>query len=452
MFGDYRMDRLRSSFRWAGLLCLAIGTTLAAQEKTEDQRRNEAVQRELKRLLDEERLEQRKRDFQTVVDRAERTIAAFGQLLVSTEAYATRMKDLLRNEDGRRIASDPVSLVAFVDLIDHPITTSDEVRARRDALSGTLELLKTQEEMVSEGHRPTEIVQDEVQQGYFWVSDAKRRFADQQAKLDTLIARAPPLKDTSSTIVLDDEIRNHRARVSLLSAQAQVDGAQVAQDSTRQILVDAAVLAELRRAQSEADRLTKEAQAQADRQKLEYETRIAELQKTIDTERARMRIEQQDRAAELARREQEAAANRFAADVDAKVKRDGTVGDAEKKLLMQKCQEPRVKQVLAPFLARGFYRPRGVGGTISFGGNYDSAEPVPISLSDLQQLGALSPTGTGAEALYKVATDRHDTTRPRWTQVWNWREDSRTSKLVPEAQKMLIELGPTLVELEMLQP
>ena len=433
--------------------CLIASSPARAQEKSAEQRRADAVQRELKRLPEDERREQGRRDYQAVVTRAERTAQITDELLAATQAYAKRGETLLRSDEGKKLGADPVSRTAYVDLLDHPTVTVEEVRAKRAALTSTLEVLKTQEEMVAEGHRISDQIQDDVQQNYFWANDAQSRFTAQQNKLDTILAKAPPVVDLGSAIFLDEAIRNHRTRMTQLSAQAQVAGQQIASDSTRQILVDASVLAELKEAQAKALQLIAESQAKADQQKLDSDSRIAELQKTIDTEQARMRVEEADRAAELKRREEEAAANRFAKDVDSKLGRDSTVSDAEKKLLVKRCQEPRVQQILAPFLAKGYTRPAFGRGGYVYADRYDTAQPVPISMQSLQEVGALSPTGTGCDALFWVAANIDDTMRPRWPAVrYGWREDARTRDLVPEAQKMLIELGPTLVELGLLQP
>lgn len=433
----------------AQLFCMTLPAP--AQEKTDEQRRSEAVQRELKRLMEDERREQSKRDFETVVVRAQRAKQLTDDLLSATQAFAQRTETLLRSDEGKKLAADPVSLVAYVDLLDHPAVTVEDVRARSEALASTLQLLKNQEEMVAEGHRPTDIVQDDVQQSYFWVSDAKNRFTAQQIKLDTILAKAPPIADPAKAILLDEAIRNHRTRMTQLSAQAQVKGQEIAADATRQTLVDASVLAQLQETQAEASRLIAESKAQADRQKVEYEARIAELQKTIDSEKTRMRIEAADRAAELERKEKKAEADRFAGNVDAELDRDKTVTNAQKKRLVQRCNEPDVQQTLAPFLAKGYLRPDGTHNSVSFKGNYDSVHPVPISYNDLFELGALNPSGSGCDALYSIGADRRDTMRTRWTRVHDWRTDSKTQTLVPKAQALLIELGPTLVELGMLQ-
>jgi len=336
-------------------------------------------------------------------------------------------------------------------MIDHPVVTPDEVRTRREASASTLKLLKSQEEMVPGGYRPGDAVQDDVQQAYFWVNDVKMRFSTQQAKLDTVVAKAPPVADLATALPLEEAIRNHRTRMMQMSAQAQVEGQDVAKDSTRQILVDASVMAELQRARDEAARVLVGVKNESERQKLESDTRIAELQKTIDNERARMRMEEADRAAEIERREKAAEADRYAQNVDARLKREGKVSVADKKLLEQKCRSPEVLQKLGPFLGKGWARPCERGMNVR--GNYDSVEPVSVSLADLQQTGALNKTGNGCDVLYGIASTPLDQLRPRWpSHRGGWRSDAATSKLVPEAQALLIELGPTLVELGMLQP
>lgn len=447
---------LLSRFKLCGwfilLSSLAAALPARAQEKSEEHRRAEAVQRELKRLMEDERREQCKRDYQAVVSRAERAAKIFDELFAATQAYTKQAEALLRSDDGKKLAGDDVSLIAYIDLLDHPAVTSEEVQAKRASLDSTLELLRRQEEMVAEGHRPSEQIQDDVQQSFFWARDAQGRFKSQQAKFDTILAKAPPVADPASAILLDEAIRNHRTRIPRLSAEAQLAGREIAEDSTRAILVDAAVLAELKDAQVMATQLIAEANARADKVKLELEKRISELQKSIDTERTRMRIEEDNRAAELKRKEEGAAATRHAEDVDAKIDRDATVSAADKKVLEQRCRDPKVKLLLAPFLSEGYLRPDGTYNAVSFKGNYDTVKPVPISLKDLAELGALSQTGAGCDALYSIGADPRDELRTRWPGAHDWRKDSRTRDLVPKAQKLLIELGPTLAELGMLQP
>lgn len=433
--------------------CLAVSSRSAAQELTEEQRRNEAAQRQLGRLLEEEKHEQRKRDYRSVLSRAERADELLAQLVSSAEAYQQHVEALQRNEDGKRLAADPVSLVAYIDVIDHPAVTTEEVKAKREAVTSIVRTLKSQGEMVEEGYRPSEEMQEEVQKYYFWANDATSRHGTQQTTLETLTAKAPPLADPASATTLDVAVRNQRTRIVAMAADAQLAGQQIAKDSTRQILVEATVLAELKETKAKAAQLIAEAQARADRLELQYEAELAELRKTIDAQHASIQIGLEDHAAQLKRQKEEAGALRHAQDVDAQLKRDTTISEADKKLLIQRCQDPKVQQKLAPFLGQGFLRPDGmIGG--GRGGKYDAIKPVPISYKDLAGLGALDPTAHGCTVLYSVAADYTDTMRPRWPSVsyGGWQDSPATRNLVPDAQKLLIELGPTLVELGLLQP
>lgn len=53
----------------------------------------------------------------------------------------------------------------------------------------------------------------------------------------------------------------------------------------------------------------------------------------------------------------------------------------------------------------------------------------------------------------KVVTDKGDKVRPRWKmQAFNYLNHPEHIEQIKEAQALLNELGPTLVELKMLEP
>jgi hypothetical protein len=169
---------------------------------------------------------------------------------------------------------------------------------------------------------------------------------------------------------------------------------------------------------------------------------MADMQKQIDGERTRMRIEQENTKAELQRLEQAAAVERGAQDVDAKLARDATHSDAEKKLRDQRCQDPKVRAALAPFLAPGYYQPGQERG------GYDK---LPVSLAALRAAGALEPSAQGLEKLRNIAVDARDEERPRWPFQGRTLAPQQRDQ-VKEAQQYLIELGEEMVGLKMLAP
>ncbi len=126
--------------------------------------------------------------------------------------------------------------------------------------------------------------------------------------------------------------------------------------------------------------------------------------------------------------------------------------EARKILLRQRTADPKVKALLAPFTSPGLWQPRAG----AQGGEIVALEKKPISLNRLAAVGALTLGKQGIDALYQVANSTRDTDRPRWGFRSNtrtrWYENEENLKMVTEAQSLLIELGPTLVETGELQP
>jgi hypothetical protein len=121
--------------------------------------------------------------------------------------------------------------------------------------------------------------------------------------------------------------------------------------------------------------------------------------------------------------------------------------EAERRRLVAEARELRVRQLLAPFLARGFKQPKEWQGT--FLAFERTAEEKPISLMTLRSVGALEPTAEGLGSLAWVAGDvKND--RPHWNfgHFNSW--SAETHRFVAGVQALLRELGEVLVEEGML--
>ena len=118
--------------------------------------------------------------------------------------------------------------------------------------------------------------------------------------------------------------------------------------------------------------------------------------------------------------------------------------DARKVELRKKASDPSVQAKLAPFIQKGYWQ---IGGY--------STEMKPLSFTTLQSIGALGDSIKGLEALAKIAVSMDDRVRPRWKlaggTVFFQKYPASIEKL-KEAQNLLIELGPVLVEMGKLQP
>ena len=118
--------------------------------------------------------------------------------------------------------------------------------------------------------------------------------------------------------------------------------------------------------------------------------------------------------------------------------------DARKVELRKKASEPSVQVKLAPFIQKGYWQIVGY-----------STEPKPLSFTALQSIGALDDSIKGMGALIRIATRQDDKVRSRWKLVGGsvyFQKYSESMEKVKEAQNLLIELGPVLVEMGKLQP
>ena len=127
-----------------------------------------------------------------------------------------------------------------------------------------------------------------------------------------------------------------------------------------------------------------------------------------------------------------------------KVVSDGAVDEARKVQLRAKAQSPEIQAKLAPFITPGRFQISGM-----------SYEKLPLSYRALMQSGALLQSEVGLTKLTKIAYTRADKDRPRWHFHYDvatgWKNQPAEREMVMEAQQLLIELGPVLVEMKLLQ-
>lgn len=78
---------------------------------------------------------------------------------------------------------------------------------------------------------------------------------------------------------------------------------------------------------------------------------------------------------------------------------------------------------------------------------------TPLSLKEMQAFGALAPAMDGLERLVDIAINQNDKEHPRWRLNGKfWSTKPEQMEMVKETQKLLlIELGPTLVEMKLLE-
>lgn len=248
-----------------------------------------------------------------------------------------------------------------------------------------------------------------------WAEEAQRRVSLAQTSLAALIteARVKVTSGTSPVGSLDEAIRQLSEGEALLRQQAM-----------------AAALAAARK---EADKkLTSALESQI---KTEAEVKAALLaQKDAEAK------------AQLEREVMERQAQQRLADTQSKLGVSGTDNEARKLVLKRKAEDPRIQAKLAPFTTPGYLTAKGV----------ISVDKLPISYTELKSIGALEPTIAGIQRMVLVAYVGKDKDRPRWRfqhmDAASWKRVPTEMDQVKEAQALLIELGPVLVEMGKLAP
>lgn len=171
----------------------------------------------------------------------------------------------------------------------------------------------------------------------------------------------------------------------------------------------------------------------------------AEAQRVIDEanrEAAKIRAEAEEKKAEVERELALKKADQQTEDAKTKVKVEQAADEARKVELRKKAADPSVQAKLAPFLTPGYWQLTGT-----------ALEKKPLSYTKLVNCGALEPTPKGGSTMATIVSTATDRVRPRWkiNPKLYTRYPSEIER-IKEAQQLLSELGPILVEMKLLEP
>lgn len=444
-------DRCRSIL----LVLLLIGTLtsvtraqpVGAGGQTEaDARESERQRRQ--RELEDARTKQLVERFAAS---SKETVELLSRLESSAAAYQARLEGLLTNDDGKRIAQDPVAFMGFIRLQEQPIVSIEQVRVRKRNAQTLLEALSQELKRPTVGWLPDDVQRRENDGLFFWAKERLNQIEEQQAWLTTTLAKLPKDANLPAAKTLDAVLREYKSRQMELWARARVEGEAAATEESHRMVSESARVAELDRARAEAERLLKEARAEISAMKTQFDIQQKARDADLRKQMLEAEMKHRDEIARLERDLKVAQAKRDAADVRADIEKNQIQADAEKQKRLEKCRTPEVRNVLAPFLADGYWQPGDKNGA-------KGIDKTPVSLSKLRSYGALTPDTKGLQKLLECGTNRYhygkaDTVRPRWSY------DPRLNKNTPEAieelkraQAFLNELGETMVELKMLAP
>lgn len=333
---------------------------------------------------------------------------ACGQLLLNLAEFDREAAALRTSDAGRQVARFPdlVTLarrlyeVDMRDLPKQPMVISK--------LEGERRLESQLVAAAGTGFEPDSALTSTAQTDTIWANQEASKVQRARALVATLIdesnIKLPPADSAGPSITLADAMSTLGRREAVARQQLIVEKTSAANNNASAAVASAEAEKILTEAKVKAARIIEEANAQKDKQEREQLVRNAER----------------------------------------KVAGEQAADDALKVQLRAKAKDPKIQAKLAPFTTPGYAQ---------FGA--DSYEKAPLSYGAMVQAGALNPSQSGMQRLVNLARIREDKIRPRWhfhfDQSNGWEKTTEDREMVKEAQQLLIELGPTLVEMGMLQ-
>ncbi len=306
------------------------------------------------------------------------------------DGWDQRIRQLLSDDDGKRIATDPILVESAAVLLDNKKSTREYVINTKANLDGLLEAsTKAAEERPH--LTPSSGVFEDVDRYLQAAKAVLEAWETDRRSLEALMQEAKG-KDPG-TIILAEAIKERIAARDRARTEAVAKAQSLAFEETSKKLADV--------------------QAALIRQKALMET--AKLEEAAHEARIR---EQANLVAQAAKREKEA--------------------------LIQKYENalPDIKSYLAAFISPGYAQPRGTA-------LETTDKKGPMSYGRLKAAGALKPGTGGLKTLTLIGSaftnDRNKSRFPEFLgSDAEWRKIDQA--FIQRAQEMLIEFGPLMVE------
>ena len=339
------------------------------------------------------------------VARADDVTRLADECLSEIAAFDATVQPLLANDDGKKVAGDPVQLARFRAVVEKDRAGKDVAERLRAAATELAAPVRASHANAKDASNPSDLVTAELDRLATQLAGLKRVWEQDRRTVEAVVADAKRSKQPAAAHALDAAVR--------ADAEAEALALATATEKER-----ARVRAEMK------DKQVREAG------ELERKVEEAKLEKLRSTKLA------------------EAGRIQTDADITTEKGKDAVAAEKaklERERLLKKIQTPEVKQTLAPLLTPGYHQPfRYKAGAL---GLERTAKKQPVSLSRLQEAGALEQTIKGLGELADITGSKDDDVRPRlklpdYTQWWSTAQQEKIQKV----QDLLLELGPTLVE------
>lgn len=350
-----------------------------------------------------------------------RKVAASFEKLISDLAEVNTSATLLRtNETGQAAAAHHDLVVQARRLYESEMKDLPTTREAIERLESARRIEQQLADAQGTAFEPSVELAANLQSAAAWGDMARQAITRVQIHL-TGIGKEAKIKYNPNPITAKsptlDEGMQKLAAIEVAAYESKIAESQAAGKSQAADIV----------AQAEAKRIVEEANLKA--------------QQILDEAKAKAAVQERER--------QLRAANEVVTNAVVKTQVETKLNEAERIALRQRASDPAVKIKLAPYLTPGRYVPYISG----------RREPLtidlkPMSFSKLSGIGALTPTERGLRAFVEVGMDpKNDRPHlPGEFKMTRWYQNGSSLATAAELQKLMVELGPTLVEMGLLEP
>ena len=334
------------------------------------------------------------------------------RLLSDSDSLRSDAQALKTNDTGRAISLSPDLVLLSRRFFETELGKIPE----RGELVVALENARRIEQQLSanlgSAYEPSPDISTNLQGLISWGQAAEREVFEVRGALNAL-TRESKVKVAG---VVSPETPKLDAAISVLN-QSEADSRLKLND---QALSAAKASAELEALRAQKDKIMADAKREADTVRAQIQEEKDKWEREKKVKEAELKIEESK----------------------SQVLVQGKEAEAQRVILREKASDPTVLAKISPFTTPGYYQL-----------NRTSTEKKPLSFSQLQTVGALSPDMKGLKTLLSIAWTSNDRVRPRWSMNPTLFQKSPAQlEKVKEAQALLIELGPVLVEKGLLEP
>lgn len=335
------------------------------------------------------------------------------RLLADTTKLQNDATALKANDAGRQVALFP-DLIAqarhFYETDLPELASREEIVTK---LEGAKRIALQLVDAAGTAYEPASDVRASVQSFITWAEYASKKSGQLRQVLSTIVSESKT-KVTDATVTLNS--------LTLEAGMAKL--AQAETEATQRLF-----------AQNTADATKQAAQIAADAESTKI---VSDAERKRNEVIAKAKEDADQQARDLALRE----AQQKLENTKTQVAVQNTGDEVRKIELRKKASDPVIQAKLAPFITPGYIQ-------ISV----PSYDKKPFSYKEMQAFGAFNQDFNGLDHLVAIAISANDKVRPRWKFNQKlYRRYPNEVEQVKEAQQLLIELGPVMVEMGLLQP